>query len=220
MRTLGWLVFFKEWDYDFCVCLCNSHFSVKSESFQHYVQCSRKKYSFSPPFLNITSNVTVFFPTCSQIHGQHWKRPSPPGSVSRCYPSSHCRRIPLCLARWPAIPIGSRPFTLNCRTAKKLVFMENRWTLSFFLYQIKDTWSLRTLAHHPIPTCHKLAAENCSISPLCSAASQGKVPGAVLQERQWPNCKTCASPTRPPHREKSHPRSPLSYLLASCYRLI
>lgn len=155
MRSLGWLVFFKRWVYEFCAYLCNSHFSVKSEVASS--TSVQRSTLFPPSFLNITNNVTVFFPTCSQIHSQHWKRPSPPGSANRCYPASHRRRIPICLAHWPAIPFGSCPFTLNCRAAKKLVFMKNRCTSSFFLYQIKDTWSLRmrnVLAYSLPPYTH------------------------------------------------------------------
>lgn len=224
MRSLGWLVFFKRWVYEFCAYLCNSHFSVKSEVASS--TSVQRSTLFPPSFLNITNNVTVFFPTCSQIHSQHWKRPSPPGSANRCYPASHRRRIPICLAHWPAIPFGSCPFTLNCRAAKKAGLYEEQ--VHFFLFLISNQRYLkpqnaqcsRLLVTTLHPPANALAAENCSISPPHNSTCQGKVLGIVLQEGQWPNCKTCATPSRAPHLEEPQPRSPLSYLLISCSHLI
>lgn len=183
----------------------------------------QRMYSFSPPFLNIT-NMTVFFPTWSQIHSQHWKRPSPPGSANRCYLASHRRRIPL-------------PFTLASYSCWKLsihVELQNSQKAGLYEEQVdillflisnqrylkpQNTQCSRSPLCHLIPTCQELAAENCSISPPRNPTCQGKVPGVVLQERRWPNHKTCASPSKAPHL-KSHLTSLPSYLLISCYHLI
>ena len=147
----------------------------------------QRKYSFSPPFLNITNNVTIFPHMLSNSSSTlketitTWKcKQMLSGQSPQAYSPLSCT-----LASYSYWKLSIHMELQNSQNAG--LYEE---PVDFFLFLIsnqrylkpQNTQSSCSLVHHLTPTCHKLAAENCSISPLHNTTCQGKVLGVVLQE--------------------------------------